>query len=181
MKGANTSRLLIVLAAVALFGWMMRMKPSVPARDAGPAAPEAARKEATELDFAKTPGLPAHLSDLKGKVVILDFWATWCGPCRMSIPDIVQLYQKYHAQGLETIGISVDQPETQSKIPASVAELKINYPIALATATSGADAYNTGSIPVLYLIDKKGRIALQMEGYGGPSDLEDKVQELLKE
>ena len=106
---------------------------------------------------------PVLLSSLKGKVVLLDFWATWCGPCRQSIPQLEKLYAKYHPEGLEVVGISID--ETAAPVPAAIAELGMTYPVVQAFDIPGiASRYDFTAIPQAYLIDKKGRIAGVLTG-----------------
>src|SRR5207302_6862438 len=112
------------------------------------------------------------------KVVILDFWATWCGPCRDTIPEIEQLYKKYHAEGLEVIGISVD--DTPEPVPAAVKELGMTYPVVQATDIPDIRSkFVFNSIPQLYIIDRQGRVAASVTGFG--DDLESRVAPLLKE
>lgn len=117
------TRLLLIggiLLLVALFARIAAVAP----RATGPKQP------VPELAFpANTPGLPATLADLKGKVVLLDFWATWCSPCRQSIPELAALQTKYGNKGLQVIGVSVDDASTQSQIPKAIQALGINYPI----------------------------------------------------
>ena len=121
----SRSKLLVISLVMLLLALVARIVAIAPnaAKDFG-AAPD--------IVFpAGTAGLPARLSELKGKVVILDFWATWCGPCRMSIPELVHLYEKYKDKGLVVVGVSTDEPETLQNIPDTVEELKINYPIVI--------------------------------------------------
>ena len=80
-------------------------------------------------------GPPISISALRGKVVVLDFWATWCGPCRMSMPELEKLYEKYHSKGLEVVGVSADDPSTQAQIPAVKQALGITYPTVIGLKT----------------------------------------------
>jgi len=139
----------------------------------------AERPDAPALTLRFDPGQPAvNLADLKGKVVVLDFWATWCGPCRESIPDLEKVYQKYHSKGLEVYGISVDQ--TKEPVPAAVKELGMTYPIAMASDLPDIRSkFSFNGIPMMYVIDKKGRIAAAIEGAGG--DIESEITPFLNE
>lgn len=125
---------------------------------------------------------PTPLSAMKGKVVLLDFWATWCGPCRQSIPELERIYEKYHSQGLEVIGISVDDPSTESQIPLAQQSLHMTYPIVLATDIPDLrDKVHFDSIPQLYVIDKRGVQRSQIQGFNPKSNLEEQVAKLLNE
>lgn len=103
------------------------------------------------------------LSQLKGKVVLLDFWATWCGPCRESIPHLVQLYKTYRESGLELIGLSVDKGD-----PAIVRNfaksMDIPYPVVIASEEIVRN-YSVTAIPTTFLIDKEGKIRERIPGF----------------
>ncbi len=170
---------LLILCAVGLFMRLASVKPEPPAdakNEQGRPAPDLTFKAGAPVLNAK------KLSELQGHVVIVDFWATWCGPCRMSIPELAKLYTKYKDRGFIVIGVSVDDANTQSQIPDTSKELGINYPIVLANDLKGDVAsYSTGSIPSLYLIDKKGKIRFQQDGYDPNGSLDDQVKGLLDE
>jgi len=126
----------------------------------------------------------ASLDQFKGKVVILDFWATWCGPCRMEIPGFINLQKKYHDQGLEVVGVSLDPITPPQGNAASVGpfmqKFNINYTILMVkdpAATAGYD-YSHG-IPTTYIVDREGRIAKQHIGAIGESVFEEEIKQLL--
>ncbi len=133
-------------------------------------------------DFA----LPHHnnpkdtlrLSDLKGKVVILDFWATWCRPCRMEIPGFIELYKTYKDSGFVMVGIALDQ---KSKVEKFYKSHKMNYPVVIGDrAISKAYGGITG-IPTTFVLDKEGRIYKKYVGYRPLSLFKKDVETLLKE
>jgi thiol-disulfide isomerase/thioredoxin len=119
------------------------------------------------------------LSKLKGKIVILDFWATWCPPCRVAIPNLIKLYDKYQSQDLIVLGIALDDKNAVIKLAQ---EIKINYPVLLDDKTT-AKKYEIHSIPTLYLLDKKGKQVHKEIGFTeqGFKQIEEKVVELLNE
>jgi thiol-disulfide isomerase/thioredoxin len=110
----------------------------------------------------------ASMDQLKGKVVILDFWATWCGPCRMEIPGFVNLQKKYHDQGLEVVGVSLDAITPQGN-PGSLGsfmqKFNINYTILMVNDFAATDGYDFRSgIPTTYIVDREGRISKKHVG-----------------
>jgi peroxiredoxin len=110
---------------------------------------------APEFAFKTLDGGEASLAGLRGKVVLLDFWATWCGPCRMSIPVVEGLHQKYGARGLTVIGVSTEDGET---VKPFAAQNGMSYTLAADPegASAASAAYNVDAIPALAVIDKKG-------------------------
>ena len=112
-------------------------------------------------------GKTISLSDYRGKVLFLNFWATWCPPCRAEIPDFVEAYAEQKANGLEILGISVDTAG-KSAVSAFVEKYKINYPVVLETRENTSkmiENYQPGQfIPTTFVIDKTGRIRHKQVG-----------------
>jgi len=104
------------------------------------------------------------LSELKGKVVLLDFWATWCGPCRESIPHLIQLYRTYQDKGFVLIGLSMDKKGDVDTVRHFVKSMDIPYPIIL-TPDDVTRNYGVTGIPTTILIDKEGKIQGKMVGF----------------
>ncbi|MDP2921989.1 MAG: TlpA disulfide reductase family protein [Candidatus Omnitrophota bacterium] len=123
-------------------------------------------------------GAETKLSDLKGKVIILDFWATWCPPCRAEIPHFISLYDQYRNKGLEIIGIAMDN-NPKRVLPDFIKDNGISYPILL----GHQDVYDLyGGIPVLpttFIIDKEGNVRKKYIGYNEKEAFEKAVKELL--
>ena len=108
-------------------------------------------------------GQEITLSQLKGKVVLLDFWATWCGPCRESIPHLIQLYKTYRENGFEMIGMSLDKGDTDV-VRNFAKSLDIPYPIVIAPEEVVRN-YRVTSIPTTFFIDKEGKIRERITGF----------------
>ena len=121
------------------------------------------------------------LFKLKGKVILLDFWATWCGPCRESIPHLIQLYNTYQKNGLEVIGMNVDRGDIDT-IRHFVKSLDIPYPITI-TSQEVERAYGVTGLPTTILVDKEGRIREKIAGYtsGIGKQMTAKVVDLISE
>ncbi len=111
-----------------------------------------------KFSFKDIDGRKTSLSQFKGKVILLDFWATWCVPCKAEIPGFIELQKKYGARGLQIVGISVDDSPATAKKYAT--EMKMNYPVLLAEGKEDIlKAYDPiPSIPVSIIIDRDGRI-----------------------
>jgi peroxiredoxin len=124
-------------------------------------------------------GQTIHSTDYQGKVVILDFWATWCPPCRMEIPGFIDLQKKYQSQGLAVIGISVDQASPDS-VKTFVQQIGINYPILQADDKVTAAYGGIEGLPTTIIIDRGGHIVKQYLGLTEKSEIEAAIKPLLK-
>ena len=138
------------------------------------------KTKAPDFTLTSTSGKKINLSDYKGKVVILDFWATWCGPCRMGVPDLVSI-QKEFKDKVVVIGISLDDQRTMSDIPPFMKQYGINYPIVFGTNKVVMDYGNIEAIPTSFVIDKKGFIVDQNIGLVPKEKFVDKINSLIKE
>lgn len=110
-----------------------------------------------------TSGQTISQDNYRGHVLILEFFATWCPPCRRSIPHLVELNRQYGKQGLQILGLSIDE-DGEWLVKRLADQLQVNYPLALAGDSTIAD-FNGRSVPVMYLVDKKGNIAEIYRGY----------------
>jgi thiol-disulfide isomerase/thioredoxin len=128
----------------------------------------------------KLPGLdgkPVTLADSKGKVILLNFWATWCGPCRAEIPDLVELQDKYKDR-LQILGLVVDDDD-QDAIKDYVEKFGINYPVALATNDIRMQYGGIAVLPTSFVLDAEGRVVQKHEGLRNPLLYETEIRSLL--
>jgi len=130
-----------------------------------------------ELKFTAVDGSTVDLSTLRGKVVLLDFWATWCPPCRDEVPNVVAAYNKYHSQGFEVVGISLDQDrDSLNQFTASNGMVWPQYFDGQGWDNDLAQRFDIRSIPQMWLLDRQGRIVTK----DGRSDLDGQVAALLR-
>jgi len=123
-------------------------------------------------------GEEVKLSDYLGKVVIIDFWATWCAPCRRGIPDLISIQDEYK-DDLVVIGISFDQPATQDELVPFIERYGINYPVVLGNIEVSAAYGNIQAIPTSFIIDQEGNIINKHIGLVSKSTLVEQINSLL--
>lgn len=143
--------LMLIIAAGIMFGPVG----SLASPRAGQAAPN--------FMVRTTTGQQVSLDNYHGRVLVLDFFASWCQPCRMSIPHLVEMNRKYGPQGLQVLGLSADE-DGERAVKAFAEKNRITYPVALAGETTLVD-YGVRRIPVMFVIDKKGRVADIFRGF----------------
>jgi cytochrome c biogenesis protein CcmG/thiol:disulfide interchange protein DsbE len=136
------------------------------------------RQQAPDFTLPDINDNKLSLSKFKGKIVILNFWATWCPPCKKEIPELNKIYAEYKDKGIEIIGITLDKPE---KVKEFMEKQNIDYPVVIGSREISKDYGNIVSIPTLFIIDKQGRIYKKNIGFKGGDALEKDLKELLKE
>jgi thiol-disulfide isomerase/thioredoxin len=164
--------LLIVLGAVVGYQIYRGRRGTAGARQTaalGQAAPQFALN-----DLA---GQKVDLAGLRGKVVLLDFWATWCAPCREEIPHFVEMQEKYRGQGLEIVGVSVD--DSAEPVRKFYQEYKMNYPVVMGDEKVAGAYGGVLGLPIAFLIDREGKIVKKHIGQTDASLFEREVEELL--
>lgn len=138
-----------------------------------------ARTSASASDFTLQDmnGRSVKLSDFKGKVVLLEFWATWCAPCRASAPGLEKLHKAYKDKGLVVLAVSVDQGGWDD-VKAFISRTGITYTVLKGTDDVEGD-YQVRSIPMLLVLNKEGKITRRYLGFGGDEDLEKDIKAIL--
>lgn len=119
------------------------------------------------------------LSNLKGKVVLIDFWATWCPPCRAEAPVMDRLYTKYKSQNVAVVGINTDDQEGNAAAYATAQHL--NFPIAYDRDHSAANAYEVASLPTLVVLSRSGNVVAKRTGRMSEADLEALLQKAMEQ
>jgi thiol-disulfide isomerase/thioredoxin len=134
---------------------------------APPPPPLPAGTPAPAFATTSVAGKPLSLRGLRGKVVLLDYWATWCGPCRMATPTLQALHRQFGAKGLAVVGLSVDDPSTVPQVRPFLKRMGVTYTVAASPRANAraAQAYRVDGIPSQYLIDKKGVVRWSQGGY----------------
>jgi thiol-disulfide isomerase/thioredoxin len=155
--------------------------PNTAAEDAAADAKAAGKAAPLNFTLKDMNGVDVKLASFKGKPIVVNFWATWCGPCRAEIPSLVELNTEYGAQGKDVVilGISVDDPIEKLKPYAT--QMKMNYPVLVGNGRDDVqDAFGPlWGIPVTVFIDREGRIAKKHSGIASKEQFEQEIKALL--
>jgi cytochrome c biogenesis protein CcmG/thiol:disulfide interchange protein DsbE len=133
---------------------------------------------APALELRNVKGENFQLADYKGKVVLVNFWATWCPPCRTEIPELVKWQREYRSRGLQVIGITYP-PQTHSEVQRFIRKAKVNYPVALGTEATKLLFTSSENLPLTVVINSEGSVQDVIEGVVFPEEFEEKIKPLL--
>ena len=139
----------------------------------GQAAPDF---QLTDLD-----GNTVRLADLRGKAVLLNFWATWCPPCKVEIPWFVDLQRQYGSQGLQIVGVAMDEGHPRDKIAAFAKEMGVNYPVLLGNDKVADNYGGVDALPTTFYIGRDGKIVSRVFGLVSHREVEQNVRAALKQ
>lgn len=141
---------------------------------------EAQRKRAPAFELPDQNGATVRLADMRGKVVLVDFWATWCGPCRESIPWFNEFAAKYGAEGFAILGISMDQ-DGWAAVKPFMEKMRVAYPVLLGNKRVKYLYGDVEELPLAFFIDRAGRVAAIHPGAGSRKNYEKTIKSLLAE
>ncbi len=176
--------LALLLCLFGMIAWGGCESPQPDAKPASKSSPNLAQKPdaklAPQFSLKDLDGDPIK-SDYTGKITLVNFWASWCGPCRMEIPDFIELYKTYKDRKVEIIGISLDR-EGPEKVRSFVESYKINYPVGMIDRKQEVARAFGGfrGIPTTFIIDQKGRIYKRYEGVRSKEVFENDIKALLQ-
>lgn len=136
-------------------------------------------QKAPALALQDLRGRTVHLSDYKGKVVLLNFWATWCPPCRAEVPDLVRWQREYEHRGLKVVGVTYP-PTNLTAVRRFVRRFKINYSVLLGARGTKALFIEGETLPLTVVIDREGNVRERIEGILLPEEFEEKIKPLLR-
>src|SRR5277367_3638025 len=173
--GRSPLSLFVAAVAIALmlyFGFHMAR------RSAPPRAPNGINASAPDFTLQSLDGKNMRLSDFRGKAVLLNFWATWCGPCRIEMPWFVDLQNQYGAQGLQIVGVAMDD-SSKDDIAKFVKDMGVNYPILIGKDSVGDQYGGVPALPQSFLIARDGKIVDKIVGLRGKSEIEDAIRKAL--
>lgn len=175
--GGRNPLALVVVAVVAAgmlyFGFHMSRRP-------GPEAPAILGKTTPAPDFTleSLDGKNMRLSDFHGKAVLLNFWATWCGPCKIEMPWFVDFQKQYGSQGLQIVGVAMDD-SSKEDIAKFAKEMGVNYPVLLGKEAVGDEYGGVPALPESFFIGRDGKIVDKIIGLKGKGEIEDSIKKAL--
>lgn len=180
MKKLGIALIFLVLAGIVVYGSTSPGKAGGTGAAGSAPAARGGRWAAPDFNLTDLSGRPLQLSALRGKVVLLDFWATWCPPCVAEIPHFVDLHAGYKDKGFEIVGLSLDEGGPAAVRPFLQTH-KVKYPVAMATPQITQAYGGIHGIPTTFLIDKTGNVAKKYVGFREKAEFEREIRSLLAE
>lgn len=164
----------VVAALMLYFGFHM-------ARRAGPPHSASSIKSSAAPDFTlqSLDGKDMRLSDFRGKAVLLNFWATWCGPCKIEMPWFVQLQNEYGPQGFQIVGVAMDD-SSKEDIAKFAKDMGVNYPVLIGKEAVGEEYGGVPALPESFFISRDGKIMDKFIGLRGKGEVEDAIKKALQ-
>jgi len=172
-------RLSAAVVTALLFGYLVAgCSTTTRSVNAASVKPDKDRRPAPEFALKDADGKVVHLSDYKGKVVLLDFWATWCGPCKIEIPWFMEMQRKNKDKGFEVLGVAMDD-EGWEVVKPFVTKMAVNYRMMIGNDVTAQAYGGVDALPTTFLIDRTGKVAAVHVGLTSKRDFEDGIEQLL--
>jgi peroxiredoxin len=162
-----------VVALMLYFGYHQVRRPGAASAHFTQSSP------APDFSLESLDGKTMRLSDLRGKAVLLNFWATWCGPCKIEMPWFVDLQNQYGSQGLQIVGVAMDDASKED-IGKFAKDMGVNYPILIGKESVGDQYGGVPALPESFLISRDGKIVDKIVGLRGKAEIEDAVKKALE-
>jgi peroxiredoxin len=173
----STLRLSLVIATALLVG--AALTGCATSRAAETVKAERDRHDAPDFALKDSDGKTVHLSDYKGKVVLLDFFATWCGPCKIEIPWFMEFERTHKDKGFSVLGVSMDD-EGWEVVKPFLQDMNVNYRVVIGNDMTAQAYGGVDSLPTAFLIDRTGKIAAVHIGLAGKKEFSDGIEKLLQ-
>lgn len=178
----NIFILMLVIFTVTLMLWVGRQAARNRAASGQPLTGRSLKGAlAPDFELKSLDGKTVRLSDYRGKAVLLNFWATWCAPCKIEMPWFVDLQKQYGEQGLQVIGVAMDDDaeKDSTKIAAFVKEMNLNYVVLLGNDKVGDAFGGVDGLPTTFYIGRDGRVLSAVSGLVSHSEIEDNIKKAL--
>jgi peroxiredoxin len=167
----------LVLLGLVVLGMLTILYPQLPGVSAA-LRPTGDRKAASDFELRDASGAEFRLANYRGKVVLLNFWTTWCGPCEVEIPWFNEFENTYKERGLSVVGVSMDEAGWRAVKPY-IEQLKMNYRVVVGDDSLAQKYGGVDSLPTTFLIDRDGKIATSHTGLVGKTTYEKEIAQLL--
>jgi peroxiredoxin len=170
---------LAIVVVVLLVALMLYYASHRARRSGGSSMPRITQSSvAPDFSLESLDGGTMRLSDLRGKAVLLNFWATWCGPCKIEMPWFVDLQNQYRTQGLQIVGVAMDDA-SKDDIKKFAKDMGVNYPILIGKESVGDQYGGVPALPETFLIGRDGKIVDKIIGLRGKGEIEDSIKKAL--
>jgi thiol-disulfide isomerase/thioredoxin len=182
-QGGNRSPLALVVSVLIIsgmlyFGYHQARRSTSANLSGGLRSGAKLSKSAPDFTLVALDGTNMRLSDLRGKAVLLNFWATWCGPCKIEMPWFVELQNEYGSQGLQIIGVAMDD-SGKDEIAKFAKQMGVNYPVLLGKEDVGDQYGGVPALPETFFISRDGKIVDKIIGLRGKAEIEDSIKKAL--